>query len=60
MKKPKRSNIPKGRRKRLTLRLTMAVWRQTAAAALGAGMAVNDFIEAVLKSWNSRTPPVSK
>ena len=60
MKKVKHPNVPKGDRKRLTVRLSKATWRSTATAARGAGMTVNDLIGAVLKWWNGRTPPVSK
>lgn len=60
MKKPKRSNIPRGKRKRLTVRLPMVVWRQVQEVARNAGMEVNALIEAILKSWNGRTPPVNR
>lgn len=58
--KVKHPNVAKGARKRLTVRLTKPTWKATAEAARGAGMTVNELIEAVLKWWNGRTPPVNK
>lgn len=56
----KHLNTPKGKRKRLTLRLPIKTWKATAEAARGAGLCVNDLIEAILRSWNGRIPPVNK
>ena len=52
--KPKRSNIPRGKRKRLTLRLTMAVWKRTQQEAFKAGMEVNTLIEATAAALGIR------
>lgn len=58
-RKPKRSDYV-GPRKRITLRLTMPVWKVTSGVARRADMSINDLIESILQYWNGREPPVSK